>query len=206
MRSWITVLFYIALGFLSGSVLYCRLLPMLLMKKDVCALSDDKNPGAANVFIHCGVPMGLFCLTLDILKGTLPTALALRVLDPGRLYFAAVMLAPALGHALGLLNGGRGGKCIAVIFGVLIALLPISPMGFVLAGIYILFAGVFRIKPNSKCSILTFLLFACVALGIGIVRRQYAIALGCTALAAVSIIRHAKSAAAVRAEAENAAE
>lgn len=202
MRDLMTVLFYIALGFLSGSIFYCRLVPMLLMHKDVCALSPDKNPGAANVFVHCGVPMGLFCLALDMAKGAVPVALALRVIDPARLAFAAVMAAPVLGHALGVLNGGRGGKCIAVIFGVLIALLGITPLGWVLAGIYIFLAGILRVRPNSKCSILTFSLFAVCALGMGIVSGQYAVTLGALILSAVSIIRHRKSAAALRATEE----
>ena len=87
---------------------------------------------------------------------------------------------------------------------VLIALLGITPMGWVLAGIYIFFAGVLRVRPNSKCSILTFSLFAACALGMGIVHRQYALALGAVALSAISIVKHAKSAAALRAAAEEA--
>ena len=202
MKDFATVLFYIALGFLSGSIFYCRLLPMLLMHRDVCALSPDKNPGAANVFVHCGVPMGLLCLTLDMAKGALPVVLALRVIDPARLAFAAVMAAPVLGHALGVLNGGHGGKCIAVIFGVLIALLGITPLGFVLAGIYILLAGILRVRPNGKCSVLTFSLFALCALGMGIVSGQYAVTLGAMAISAVSIVCHMKSAAALHAAEE----
>ena len=202
MKDFATVLFYIALGFLSGSIFYCRLLPMLLMHRDVCALSPDKNPGAANVFVHCGVPMGLFCLALDMAKGALPVVLALRVIDPARLAFAAVMAAPVLGHALGVLNGGHGGKCIAVIFGVLIALLGITPLGFVLAGIYILLAGILRVRPNGKCSVLTFSLFALCALGMGIVSGQYAVTLGAMTISAVSIVCHMKSAAALHAAEE----
>lgn len=202
MKDFATVLFYIALGFLSGSIFYCRLLPMLLMHRDVCALSPDKNPGAANVFAHCGVPMGLLCLALDMAKGALPVVLALRVIDPARLAFAAVMAAPVLGHALGVLNGGHGGKCIAVIFGVLIALLGITPLGFVLAGIYILLAGILRVRPNGKCSVLTFSLFALCALGMGIVSGQYAVTLGAMTISAVSIVCHMKSAAALHAAEE----
>ena len=202
MKDFATVLFYIALGFLSGSIFYCRLLPMLLMHRDVCALSPDKNPGAANVFVHCGVPMGLLCLALDMAKGALPVVLALRVIDPARLAFAAVMAAPVLGHALGVLNGGHGGKCIAVIFGVLIALLGITPLGFVLAGLYILLAGILRVRPNGKCSVLTFSLFALCALGMGIVSGQYAVTLGAMTISAVSIVCHMKSAAALHAAEE----
>ena len=191
MNELVTTLLYAALGFLSGSVLYCRFVPLLLLKKDICALSPDKNPGAANVFVHCGVPMGLLCLVLDMAKGGVPVALALRTLDPARLGFAAVMTAPVLGHALGLLNGGHGGKCIAVIFGVLIALLGITPLGFVLAGIYIFLAG--------RCSIFTFSLFALCALGMGIFSGRHAVTLGALILSAVSIVKHVKSAAALRA-------
>ena len=56
----------IAGGFLLGGVMFSRTLPKLLTGKDVCALRADKNPGAANVFAVCGVPMGLLCLALDI--------------------------------------------------------------------------------------------------------------------------------------------
>ena len=62
----------IAGGFLLGGVMFSRALPKLLTGKDVCALRTDKNPGAANVFAVCGVPMGLLCLALDMLKAYLP--------------------------------------------------------------------------------------------------------------------------------------
>ena len=61
----------IAGGFLLGGVMFSRALPKLLTGKDVCALRADKNPGAANVFAVCGVPMGLLCLALDMLKAGL---------------------------------------------------------------------------------------------------------------------------------------
>ena len=62
----------IAGGFLLGGVMFSRALPKLLTGKDVCALRADKNPGAANVFAVCGVPMGLLCLALDMFKAYLP--------------------------------------------------------------------------------------------------------------------------------------
>ena len=61
----------IAGGFLLGGVMFSRTLPKLLMGRDVCALRADKNPGAANVFAVCGVPMGLLCLALDMFKAYL---------------------------------------------------------------------------------------------------------------------------------------
>ena len=59
-------------GFLLGSVQFCRIIPHAIKKVDVCALSDDGNPGAANAFKFCGILIGSVCLALDILKGFAP--------------------------------------------------------------------------------------------------------------------------------------
>jgi len=77
----------IAGGFLLGGVMFSRALPKLLTGKDVCALRTDKNPGAANVFAVCGVPMGLLCLALDMLKAYLPVSLAAQHLDTQSVWF-----------------------------------------------------------------------------------------------------------------------
>ena len=79
----------IAGGFLLGGVMFSRALPKLLTGKDVCALRTDKNPGAANVFAVCGVPMGLLCLALDMLKAYLPVSLAAQHLDTQSVWFCA---------------------------------------------------------------------------------------------------------------------
>ena len=112
----------IAGGFLLGGVMFSRALPKLLTGKDVCALRTDKNPGAANVFAVCGVPMGLLCLALDMLKAYLPVSLAAQHLDTQSVWFALALAAPVLGHAVGVFNGFHGGKCIASAFGAMLAL------------------------------------------------------------------------------------
>ena len=81
----------IAGGFLLGGVMFSRALPKLLTGKDVCALRADKNPGAANVFAVCGVPMGLLCLALDMLKAYLPVSLAAQYLDTQSVWFALAL-------------------------------------------------------------------------------------------------------------------
>ena len=88
----------IAGGFLLGGVMFSRALPKLLTGKDVCALRADKNPGAANVFAVCGVPMGLLCLALDMLKAYLPVSLAAQYLDTQSVWFALAL--PAVDHCL----------------------------------------------------------------------------------------------------------
>ena len=79
------------------------------------------------------------------------------------LLFSLVMIAPVLGHAVGMFLSFRGGKSIATTFGVMIALLPVSKIGILLAVIYIVLAGIIRIKPNRKCSIITFSIFGAIS-------------------------------------------
>ena len=69
-------LFWIGGEFLLGGVMFSQLVPKLLGKGDVGRDSDDHNPGAANVFCLCGVPLGVLCLLLDLLKGFVPVFLA----------------------------------------------------------------------------------------------------------------------------------
>ena len=49
--------------------MFCSFVPRLITGKDICGLSDDGNPGAFNVFRHCGAGVGCLCLALDVLKG-----------------------------------------------------------------------------------------------------------------------------------------
>lgn len=187
-------------GFLLGSVMFCELLPKRLAQKDVIQLSPDRNPGAANVFLTCGAPMGLLCLALDMGKGFLPVYFACQTMDIRQLPFAAVLAAPVLGHALAPLNHFHGGKCIATAFGEMIALLPATRIGLCLAGLYIFFSVVVRIKPNRVRSIVTFTIFGLAAVAWGVMVQWYALAAGCGAIALIAVLRHTRRFSTVPAE------
>ena len=179
-------------GFLLGSVMFSRLLPRLLLGKDITEDTPDHNPGAANVFATCGVAMGLLCLGLDLMKGFLPVYLASRRLDISQLLFAAVMTAPVLGHAVGLLNHLHGGKCISTAFGVLLALLPVSRVVLVLAGLYIFFSVGVKIPSNRRKSILVFALFGLSSAGYLLASGQQSLAVGCALIAAIGVLKHTR--------------
>ena len=181
---------YIAAGFALGGVLFSRWLPLRLLGKDVRLLGEDGNPGAANVFLHCGVPMGLVCLCLDLLKGLLPVYLALRRLDTASLLFAAVIAAPVLGHAVAPFERGPGGKGIACAFGVLLGLLPATGIVFLLAALYILFSTVVRIDPTRRRSLLVFGLFGGSAAVWLTVWGLPSFALGCLAVSLIVFRQH----------------
>lgn len=62
---------FIAVGYLSGSILWSKIIARLFYKCDIVKESPDKNPGASNVFRSCGVLGGLTALFFDLAKGFL---------------------------------------------------------------------------------------------------------------------------------------
>lgn len=162
----------ILLGIISGSVLFGSLLPKMIKKIDVTELSEDHNPGTANAMKYAGLPVGLMCLAGDLLKGVIPIHLALRMgMETGSL-FPLIMVAPVLGHAYSLFHGGKGGKAIAVSFGVLVGLLPVNTelLGM-LCILYISNSTLVRINPHTRRTRITFLCFAAGATALHFLER-----------------------------------
>ena len=178
-------------GFLSGSVLYSKIITSAVLKKDVCELSSDGNPGTFNTFKHCGVKWGLLCLVLDCFKGFLPVHLAALFLDTQFWGFTLVIIAPVLGHAAGIFNGFRGGKCIAVSFGVLFGLLPVSYSFFFLAVPYIFFSALIKIRPNGLRSIVVFIFFGIISVTVESILKMPCVAAGCGLIAVIAVVKHA---------------
>jgi len=175
-----------AAGFASGSVLYGAYLPMLLKRVDVTKVSEDGNPGTYNAFRYAGVPVGVLCLTCDLAKGYLPVALTKSGVHPSSLLFALVMLAPVAGHAFSPLRGFRGGKGVAVSFGVLLALVPQQLIVFALAAAYLL-SLLLPSCPDERRTVLSFAAFAAAA---ALLRGPFAVKLGCLLIAAVVSYRN----------------
>lgn len=178
---------YIIGGYLSGSVLYSYLLPKALKGIDITAESPDGNPGTANAFTCVGIPIGILVLCMELLKGYLPVHLALRRVDPARWSFALILAAPVFGHACPFFQPQKGGKAIAVSFGVLLGLVPFWLPVLSLAALYLIFSLVIVIEPHFYRSICTFVLFSVnvfcrvAMMGIGV---------GCCLISAVVIRKH----------------
>ena len=184
---------FIVAGFLLGSILFCKIIPRRLLHKDICEVSDDHNPGAFNAIKHCGKKIGVLCLLLDVLKGFLPVLFASIFLGADSFLFSLVMVAPVLGHAVGLFNRFHGGKCIAVSFGVMLGILPITWIGIViLAALYIFFSTVAKISPNSKRSIVVYSLFGAAANIVLLICGMPSVAVGCFVIAVIAVVKHMK--------------
>lgn len=108
--------FWIILSFLSGALPFSVWVGRLALQTDIRRYGDG-NPGATNVVRSGGKGWGALALLLDTLKGTLPVGLAYFWAGLAGWLLVAVAVAPVAGHAFSPLLRFRGGKAVAVTFG-----------------------------------------------------------------------------------------
>lgn len=112
---------WLLLSFLSGSLPFSYWLGRLFLDRDIRQFGDT-NPGATNVFRAGGRFLGIAAFLLDTLKGVIPVGLANFVIGFKGAELVLVSLAPVLGHAISPFLRFRGGKAVAVTFGIWIGL------------------------------------------------------------------------------------
>jgi acyl-phosphate glycerol 3-phosphate acyltransferase len=78
----------------------------------------DGNPGAFNLWQAAGYKLGLVGIFLEFMKGYLPVMILIGEGSIGEWSLVPVAIAPVLGHAFSPFVRFRGGKTIAVSFGV----------------------------------------------------------------------------------------
>jgi glycerol-3-phosphate acyltransferase PlsY len=115
MSTW--TIFWAGLGFLLGSIPFSPWLGRLFAHADIRQYGDH-NPGAANVGRAAGWRVGTAALLLDALKGCVPVGLAHLRFGVSGWGLVLVALAPVLGHAFSPFLRFRGGKAVAVTFGI----------------------------------------------------------------------------------------
>lgn len=180
-------------GYLLGSIMFCRLICLTFFKTDICKVSKDGNPGAANAFWYCGKMAGLIGLILDLLKGFLPVFIAIKYLDFNSILFALVMLSPVFGHAFSIFHGFSGGKCIATIYGELSALFltGICPLPLAVLGVFnLLFELIVKSVPGNKRAFIMFSILIFASILIGIYSGRAAAAIGTILVSLVAILKH----------------
>jgi len=110
------IILFISIAFLCGSLMFSYWLG-LAVNKDITKVGDG-NPGAFNLWHATGYKLGILGVFLDFAKGYLPIAI---MMEQGFIDDSSVVqigLAPILGHAFSPFMKFRGGKSIAVTFGV----------------------------------------------------------------------------------------
>ena len=188
---------FIVGGYLSGSVLYGYVLCKKIKGVNLYEVSDDGNAGTANSFKFGGVAVGILVLLCDLLKGLLPVFIASRFFDSTSVLFAPIVIAPVVGHAFPAFNIKKGGKCIAVSFGVLFGTHQIVFAGLILAAIYVFFSTIAVLKPHSFRTALTYGVWT---LACFIFLRNAVVNLIATAITFLVVLKHGKSLKAERKE------
>ncbi len=82
------------------------------------------NVGATNVSRALGKKYGVLVFFLDMLKGFIPTHLAIKLFGLSSVWVTLTGLGAVLGHMFPIFFGFRGGKGVATAFGVLLAVSP----------------------------------------------------------------------------------
>lgn len=128
---WELILF----SYLLGSFPTALLVSKLKMGIDI-RQHGDKNPGATNVFRVMGEKASILVLTIDLLKGIIAVLLPLMLALPAEQFYSMNLmqflmgLAAVMGHRFPLFTRFKGGKGIATLFGVIIALRPLMALSF----------------------------------------------------------------------------
>jgi len=97
------------------------------------------NIGATNAMRAGGRKVGVLTLIADMLKGAIPVALSLLLMQP--LLTAVVVLAAVLGHLFPVWLGFRGGKGVATMLGVMSVWQPLAAVLAVLAWLLLYFTS-----------------------------------------------------------------
>ena len=135
------MLFALALGYLLGSIPFGLVLTRLAGKGDVREIGSG-NIGATNVLRTGSKWLAALTLVLDCLKAT--AAIVVAQLLFGRETAAFAASGALLGHLYPVWLGFRGGKGVATLLGILIALL--WPAALVYAAVWIFLLMTLRIS------------------------------------------------------------
>jgi glycerol-3-phosphate acyltransferase PlsY len=109
--------FWTLLAFGCGAVPFSLLIGFWVLKVDVRRYGDG-NPGASNVIRAGGWRVGVPAILLDSFKGAAPVGTAYFLVGIQDWRIVPIAIAPVAGHAFSPWLRFRGGKAIAVTFGV----------------------------------------------------------------------------------------
>jgi glycerol-3-phosphate acyltransferase PlsY len=134
--TYINAALTIVVAYLLGSI------PSAYIIGRLCGLDirkiGDRNVGTFNVFRHAGLVAGIATLIADVGKGALVIVVA-KLLSVHELVVFGAGVAAVIGHNWPVFLRFRGGRGLAVVIGVLLALLPIEMLIAAAISIVVLF-------------------------------------------------------------------
>ncbi len=151
--NWTGLLLVLA-GFFSGALMFSFWLARL--RGIDIRRTGDGNPGAVNAFRAAGPAIGMLGLIFDFLKGMVPTGLGFWHFHISKALLILLILAPVLGHAFSPFLRLRGGKGLAVTFGVWSGI-TLYQVPVFLGALLILTKFILRLKRDAWCVAITML-------------------------------------------------
>lgn len=168
-------------AYLVGAIPFGLLFARLLTGKDPREHGSG-NIGATNAMRTGGKKVGAITLLADVLKGTIPVAIAIS-LDAEELLIGAVAMAAFIGHIFPIYLGFKGGKGVATMFGVVLPWMP-----WVAVGAFVIWFIVFKLSRYvSLSSILAGVSLPLFALFLHASWVSFGI---CMVLGGIMILRH----------------
>ncbi len=155
----------IILAYLLGSIPFAVWTGLLFFKKDI-RKEGSGNAGTTNVIRVLGWKAGIPVFLLDVMKGWMAVSITMffpeQVLAGDHIYYLGVILAVAvvMGHIYPVFAGFKGGKGIATLLGVGIALYPFS--GLAALGVFFIvffLSGYVSLSSIISCISFPFLSF-----------------------------------------------
>lgn len=137
---YIYIVLFLVVAYLLGSVPTSVWVGKWFYNKDIREYGS-KNAGASNTFRVLGVRAGVPVLIVDVLKGwgAVKLAVFLPFLEAGTkefvLFSLSLGIVAVLGHIFPVYVGFKGGKGVATILGITLALLPYAAL--VSIGVYV---------------------------------------------------------------------
>lgn len=166
--TWIYIAVILFLAYLLGSIPFSIWIGILYFKKDI-RREGSGNAGTTNTFRVLGWKAGIPVLLMDAFKGWLAVNLVyvVYVLPHNTVkmeYFyylaSAQAVAVVLGHVYPLFAGFKGGKGVATLLGVGLALYPLSgPIAFGAFIITFLLSGYVSLASIIACLAFPFISF-----------------------------------------------
>ncbi len=143
----------IVLAYLVGSIPTAVWVGRMFYKVDV-RTKGSGNAGATNTIRVLGLKAGIPVIIIDVLKGWLAVYLGAQIATPGfsqyQILYLQIAMATAavLGHIFPIYVGFRGGKGVATLFGVGLALFPNAVLAVL--GVFLLVFFITRMVSLSS--------------------------------------------------------
>jgi glycerol-3-phosphate acyltransferase PlsY len=131
---------YLVFTYLCGSIPFAYIVAKAVKKIDIRKVGSG-NPGTTNVFRSIGKVAGIVVFAFDTLKGFIPVFFAIFI-DSSFFYSITVGTAAIVGHMFTIFLNFKGGKGVATVGGVFLALMPLPCfVAFTVFGLVFLLSG-----------------------------------------------------------------